>query len=91
MVEGADTDADDACAWAERLGWAFGLIAEDPVARGAALVRLAETQRKVAEALARSNGDVAADATFGSGRAVPGTGLSARAPEVSAGPEVFAA
>lgn len=55
MVEGADRDADDACAWAERLGWAFGLIAEDPVARGAALVHLAEAQRKVAEALARSN------------------------------------
>ncbi|WP_326790518.1 hypothetical protein [Streptomyces sp. NBC_00151] len=47
------TDTDDACAWAERLGWAFGLIAEDPAARGAALVHLAEAQRKVTDALAR--------------------------------------
>ncbi|MEU6370342.1 hypothetical protein ABZ876_32635 [Streptomyces sp. NPDC046931] len=55
MAEQAGSDADNACAWAERLGWAFGLIAEDPAARGAALVHLAEAQRQVAEALARSN------------------------------------
>ncbi|MET7472792.1 hypothetical protein ABZT17_00305 [Streptomyces sp. NPDC005648] len=55
MAEEAGTDADDACAWAERLGWAFGLISEDPAARGAALVHLAEAQRKVLDALARSN------------------------------------
>ncbi|MFJ5136986.1 hypothetical protein [Streptomyces sp. NPDC088707] len=55
MAEDAGQDADEACAWAERLGWAFGLIAEDPAARGAALVHLAEAQRKVTDALARSN------------------------------------
>ncbi|MFB7338415.1 hypothetical protein ACFC00_43595 [Streptomyces adustus] len=55
VAKGAGKDADDACAWAERLGWAFGLIAEDPAARGAALVQLTEAQRKVTEALARSN------------------------------------
>ncbi|MDX2709523.1 hypothetical protein PV350_42865 [Streptomyces sp. PA03-6a] len=55
MAEEAGTDADDACAWAERLGWAFGLIAEDPAERGAALVHLAEAQRKVTDALDRSN------------------------------------
>ncbi|MFC7219470.1 hypothetical protein ACFQLX_15005 [Streptomyces polyrhachis] len=55
MAEEADTDADDACAWAERLGWAFGLIAEDPVARGAALIHLAEAQRKAADTGARLN------------------------------------
>ncbi|MFB8038232.1 hypothetical protein ACFC5Z_36015 [Streptomyces sp. NPDC056004] len=53
MAEEAGTDADDACAWAERLGWVFGLIAEDPAARGAALVHLAEARRKVADARAR--------------------------------------
>ncbi|MFE9783229.1 hypothetical protein ACFYPA_34405 [Streptomyces sp. NPDC005775] len=55
MAEEAGTDADDACAWAERLGWAFGLIAEDPAARGAALVHLAEAQKKVTDARARFN------------------------------------
>ncbi|MGW7241501.1 hypothetical protein [Streptomyces sp. NPDC054804] len=55
MAEEAGTDADDACAWAERLGWAFGLVAEDPVARGAALVHLAEARRRVTDALDRSN------------------------------------
>lgn len=55
VVEGADSDADGSCAWAERLGWAFGLIAEDPVARGAALTHLVEVQGKVADALARPN------------------------------------
>nr|BFD80750.1 hypothetical protein StreXyl84_01510 [Streptomyces sp. Xyl84] len=50
----AGADADDAGAWAERLGWAFGLIAEDPAARDAALVRLAEARREVTDALARS-------------------------------------
>ncbi|MBV2152738.1 hypothetical protein RZ50_007740 [Kitasatospora sp. SUK 42] len=48
-------DADDARAWDERLGWAFGLIADDPQERGPALVRLTEARRKVSEALARYN------------------------------------
>ncbi|MEU9923867.1 hypothetical protein AB0H51_21670 [Streptomyces griseoluteus] len=55
MAEEAGTDADDACAWDERLGWAFGLIAEEPATRGATLVHLAEAQRKVADARARFN------------------------------------
>ncbi|MEU4171461.1 hypothetical protein AB0F46_31855 [Streptomyces sp. NPDC026665] len=55
MTEAAGPDADDACAWAERLGWAFGLVAEDPAARGAALAHLTEAQRKVTEALNQSN------------------------------------
>ncbi|MFH8443265.1 hypothetical protein ACH4D3_18765 [Streptomyces sp. NPDC018026] len=55
VAEHAGSDADDACAWAERLGWAFGLIAEDPAVRGAALVHLVEAQRQVTDALARSN------------------------------------
>ncbi|MER7582262.1 hypothetical protein [Kitasatospora sp. NPDC097691] len=55
MAEKAGADVDEARAWDERLGWAFGLIADDPAARAAALVRLAEAQRNVAEALGRSN------------------------------------
>ncbi|MET8957315.1 hypothetical protein ACWEO4_24545 [Streptomyces sp. NPDC004393] len=55
MAEEADTGADDAGAWDERLGWAFGLIAEDPAARTAALAHLAEARRQVADALGRSN------------------------------------
>lgn len=55
MAEEAGTDAGDAGAWAERLGWAFGLIAQDPAARGAALKHLTKAQRKVTDALARSN------------------------------------
>ncbi|MGV9558838.1 hypothetical protein [Streptomyces sp. NPDC003522] len=54
MAGEAGTDADDAGAWAERLGWAFGLIAQDPAVRGAALGHLAQAQRKVTDALARS-------------------------------------
>lgn len=55
MAEDAGTDADDAGAWAERLGWAFGLIADDPVERSSALVHLVEARRKVKDALARFN------------------------------------
>ncbi|MFJ8038978.1 hypothetical protein ACIRBX_00505 [Kitasatospora sp. NPDC096147] len=55
MSEEAGAGSDDARAWDERLGWAFGLVADDPAARTAALVRLVEAQRKVAEALGRSN------------------------------------
>ncbi|WP_316781260.1 hypothetical protein [Streptomyces sasae] len=55
MAEEAGTGVDDACAWDERLGWAFGLIADDPAARTAALAHLAEARRQVADALGRSN------------------------------------
>jgi hypothetical protein len=55
VTDVAGAGADDARVWDERLGWAFGLIADDPAARTAALVRLAEAQRKVADALGRSN------------------------------------
>lgn len=55
VAEAAGIDADDARAWAERLGWAFGLIADNPAVRGAALARLAEAQRRVADALGRFN------------------------------------
>ncbi|MPY53331.1 hypothetical protein FPZ41_34135 [Streptomyces sp. K1PN6] len=36
MAEKTGAEADDARAWDERLGWAFGLIADDPAARSAA-------------------------------------------------------
>jgi hypothetical protein len=55
VAEATGTDANDARAWDERLGWAFGLIAENPATRGAALAHLTEAQRKVADALGRSN------------------------------------
>lgn len=42
-VEGADV-------WHERLGWAYGLIASDPVEHAAALVRLADTERNTRNA-----------------------------------------
>lgn len=55
VAEEAGAGVDDACAWDERLGWAFGLIADDPDERTAALVRLAEAQKEVADALSRFN------------------------------------
>lgn len=55
VAEEVVAGADDARAWDERLGWAFGLIADDPAERAAALVRLAEARRKVADALGRFN------------------------------------
>ncbi|MFC8882056.1 hypothetical protein [Streptomyces cinereoruber] len=55
MGEEVGAGADGVRAWDERLGWAFGLIADDWATRTAALVRLAEAQRKVAEAVGRSN------------------------------------
>lgn len=55
VAEEAGAGTDGACAWDERLGWAFGLIADDPVVRAAALVHLTEARRKVADALDRSN------------------------------------
>ncbi|QEV42114.1 hypothetical protein CP978_29320 [Streptomyces nodosus] len=36
VAEETGADADDARAWDERLGWAFGLTADDPAARSAA-------------------------------------------------------
>jgi hypothetical protein len=42
--EGPD---DDARAWRARLGWAFGLVAEDPADRAAALARLIEVKGEV--------------------------------------------
>jgi len=47
--------ADDTAAWAERLGWAYGLIARDPVERAAALLRLSEARRRADEARGRAN------------------------------------
>jgi hypothetical protein len=55
VAEEAGAGADDACAWDERLGWTFGLVADDPAERAAALVHLAEARRKVADALGRFN------------------------------------
>ncbi|MGW7088953.1 hypothetical protein ACWGH2_36380 [Streptomyces sp. NPDC054871] len=49
-IDGADV-------WHERLGWAYGLIASDPAERAAALVHLADADRKTQDAwdrLARS-------------------------------------
>jgi hypothetical protein len=51
----ADPSIDEAHAWDARLGWAFGLIAEDPAERAAALVRLAHVQGNVRDALGRFN------------------------------------
>jgi hypothetical protein len=55
VAEEAGAGADDACAWGERLGWTFSLIADDPAERAAALVHLAEARRKVADMLGRFN------------------------------------
>ncbi|MFD3837977.1 hypothetical protein ACFWWC_17195 [Streptomyces sp. NPDC058642] len=53
----ADTgvSVDDADAWHERLGWAYGLIASDPAERAAALVRLADAERTIQDAWDRLN------------------------------------
>jgi hypothetical protein len=55
VTDVAGAAADDTRVWDERLGWAFGLIEDDPAARTAVLVRLTEAQRKVADALGRCN------------------------------------
>jgi hypothetical protein len=52
---GADAGVDDAGAWDKRLGWAFGLIADDSAERDAALVDLAAVRRNTQDALGRSN------------------------------------
>lgn len=41
--------------WAERLGWSYGLIAPDPVERGAALARLDAARAEAQAARARYN------------------------------------
>ncbi|MFC9795241.1 hypothetical protein ACFVJI_21595 [Streptomyces sp. NPDC127584] len=52
---GAGADSDEAEAWHERLGWAFGLIADDPAEREAALARLDWARRNAWAALDRYN------------------------------------
>ncbi len=52
---GAGASADDAHAWDARLGWASGLMADDPAERAVALDRLAAVQRDVRDALGRFN------------------------------------
>ncbi|MER8005386.1 hypothetical protein [Streptomyces sp. NPDC094149] len=47
MTKVAGQDADDDHAWAERLGWAYGLTAPDAVDRAAALVRLDDARATV--------------------------------------------
>lgn len=54
-IAGAGSGDADADAWSARLGWAFGLIADDPVERAAALTHLDEARRNASDALARSN------------------------------------
>ncbi|MFJ7258102.1 hypothetical protein ACIQWV_37545 [Streptomyces sp. NPDC098085] len=57
MTKEADAGAgvEEAHAWDARLGWAFGLIADDPAERAAALVRLADVQGNVRDTLGRFN------------------------------------
>ncbi|MFE9429245.1 hypothetical protein ACFYNO_40595 [Kitasatospora sp. NPDC006697] len=55
MAEHAGTGTDNADAWKERLGWAFGLIADDPADRAVAAARLAEARATVTDALSRYN------------------------------------
>ncbi|MFG2439710.1 hypothetical protein [Streptomyces sp. NPDC048508] len=46
-------DLDGVDVWDGRLGWAYGLIANDPAVRAAALVRLADAERNTRDALDR--------------------------------------
>ncbi|MGP4051569.1 hypothetical protein [Streptomyces sp. 2A115] len=55
MSEVAGAGTDDARAWDERLGWAYGLIADDPGQRAAALGHLDAERRKVDGARQRFN------------------------------------
>ena len=55
MTRRADQVADTDTEWNARLGWTYGLIADDPTDRAAALTRLAEVRRRVAEATDRFN------------------------------------
>ncbi|MFF5712522.1 hypothetical protein [Streptomyces sp. NPDC012756] len=54
-VAGAGSGDDEVDAWRARLGWAFGLIAEDPAARAAALAHLDGARRNTWAALERWN------------------------------------
>ncbi|MGY1583155.1 hypothetical protein [Streptomyces sp. MN13] len=45
----------EADAWSARLGWAFGLVADDPAERAAALVRLTTARKNTQDALHRMN------------------------------------
>lgn len=55
MAEECDGRADTDDAWSARLGWALGLIADDPAERAVALDRLADARRRVQEAQGRFN------------------------------------
>ncbi|MFE9456979.1 hypothetical protein [Streptomyces californicus] len=44
---------DGVAVWHERLGWAYGLTADDPAVRAAALVRFADAERNTRNALDR--------------------------------------
>lgn len=55
MTEAAGPNVEGAREWAERLGWSYGLIAPDPVDRGAALAHLAAARTEVQAARARYN------------------------------------
>ncbi|WP_369247703.1 hypothetical protein [Streptomyces sp. R41] len=55
MTKVAGSGADDDQGWADRLAWAYGLVAAEPVERSAALVRLASARVEVRSARARFN------------------------------------
>ena len=55
VTEEAVGGVEDADAWDARLGWAFGLIADDPAERAVALVRLSVARQYVHDALAQFN------------------------------------
>ncbi|MFF5931548.1 hypothetical protein [Streptomyces hydrogenans] len=54
-VAGAGSGGDEADTWRARLGWAFGLIADDPAEREAALEHLDGARRNCRAALERCN------------------------------------
>ncbi|MCF0089608.1 hypothetical protein OG983_18715 [Streptomyces jietaisiensis] len=54
-AEGAGPGGEEADAWHERLGWVFGLIADDPTEREAALAHLDGARRNAWAALDRRN------------------------------------
>ncbi len=53
MKEATGPDLDDDHGWAERFGWAYGLVAPDPAERAAALVRLDRARREAEDAVLR--------------------------------------
>ncbi|MFE2561627.1 hypothetical protein ACFXGT_37590 [Streptomyces sp. NPDC059352] len=55
-MSGLGSDGDAAARdWSRRLGWAFGLVADDPAVRAAALARLGRASRNAEDALDRWN------------------------------------